>query len=265
MPADTRGRQDSASLDPLTEDPADAARQLIRSTDTKHPPVELGACLKHPLFEGLELHDEDSLVKDGYLLEFGDGTGRVLLDRDAPETRQRYTLAHELAHWLVHRYADVRSSSGEDRPARPDEEPWEEERWCEAFAAELLMPAPWLRRHVGRFEALGEPRVLHGGPDRFHVSQTAFYHRLTELYDVVVLHRRVTDSGTLTRTYPAYERGEATTDRLRAYVLDEWGPEVWYGETGRAAAGPRKIPWEGGDHRYVVFAFEGRHRPATSG
>lgn len=79
--------------------------------------------------------------------------GRSVIGVNAshPETRQRFTLAHEIGHMILHpdadfhiddafpvRFRNARSSTGDD----------EAEVEANQFAAELLMPEDVLRKHV---------------------------------------------------------------------------------------------------------------------
>jgi hypothetical protein len=73
-----------------------------------------------------------NLIEDGRL-EQRDGHVRVLLSSRANPHRQRYTLAHEIAHLLL---ADPRREVIARRMKADDEV----ERFCDNFAAALLLP-----------------------------------------------------------------------------------------------------------------------------
>jgi Zn-dependent peptidase ImmA (M78 family) len=65
----------------------------------------------------------------------------LLVDAGEAKVRQRYSLAHELAHVIWHPLSDqalpgTKRSSAEQRI----------EAACEYFAACLLMPRPWMKR-----------------------------------------------------------------------------------------------------------------------
>ncbi|MGH8983527.1 MAG: ImmA/IrrE family metallo-endopeptidase [Acidimicrobiia bacterium] len=72
------------------------------------------------------------LVEDGRL-EQTNGHTRVLLASEASIERQRYTLAHEIGHLLL-------TDPERDTIARRMESDDEIERFCDAFAASLLLP-----------------------------------------------------------------------------------------------------------------------------
>jgi hypothetical protein len=91
---------------------------------------------------GLWLEEADGLECSGLLLP---AERRVVVRADEPKPRKRFTLAHELGHWVCQvqeghtspifcRAADV--SPGADRAL---------EREANVFAAELLMPEPLVR------------------------------------------------------------------------------------------------------------------------
>lgn len=116
------------------------------------------------------------------------GGGVIGVNSEHSKTRQRFTIAHELGHLLLH--ADEEFHIDEKRPlALRDEvsslaiDPREIE--ANQFAAELLMPALLVRASVGRLveedpdvtveDAIGELARS------YRVSPLAMTHRLTSL------------------------------------------------------------------------------------
>ena len=104
---------------------------------------------------------------------------------DAP-VRQRFTIAHELGHYALHRdavqlfvdeeyavaYRDSRSSSGDIR----------REREANAFAAAILMPKYLVEKEVEKLDFdLGSDDALATLADRFDVSTQAMAYRLANL------------------------------------------------------------------------------------
>lgn len=65
----------------------------------------------------------------------------LLVDADEPGVRQRFSLAHELAHVIYHPLAADVLPDRRDLPAEV-----RLERACEYFAACLLMPRLWMKR-----------------------------------------------------------------------------------------------------------------------
>jgi len=116
---------------------------------------------------GLLVRDVENLGAAPGAPKLGEGqalSGLLLPDRaeiwvNAEEARQwpprrRFTIAHELGHWELHRHAgagvycrssmvDADDSADADRPPEPEEE-------ANAFAAAVLMPAPLIRDQYER-------------------------------------------------------------------------------------------------------------------
>jgi Zn-dependent peptidase ImmA (M78 family) len=103
--------------------------------------------------------------------------------------RLRFTIAHELGHFLLHAgevihldeepasftvdFRNGRSSKGED----------DNEKEANLFAAELLMPAKFLRQELEgkHFDLLGNNKALEKLAKKYKVSLQALTFRLTNL------------------------------------------------------------------------------------
>jgi hypothetical protein len=121
---------------------------------------------------GLYVEEADNLECSGLLLP---AERRVVLRADEPPARRRFTLAHEVGHWVCQvreghdapiycRAADV--APGADRTL---------EREANVFAAELLMPEPSVR------ESFAETPAPADLATRFGVSEEAMRWRLFNL------------------------------------------------------------------------------------
>lgn len=96
----------------------------------------------------------------------------IVVNRDDPWGRQRFSLGHELKHLVDHPicrtiYRDGRFGSAAAQA----------ERAADYFAACLLMPKAWIKR-VYYDEGFHDPRVL---ARRFQVSTAAMRYRLDQL------------------------------------------------------------------------------------
>lgn len=126
------------------------------------------------------LPDESS----GFLLRRG-GLAICAINKRQSLTRRRFTIAHEIGHFLLHppvpeydglqvNRRDAEASAGNSRL----------EIQANAFAAELLMPEDLIRerfrRPVDLFEALDRDRVTEAAR-QFGVSEQAMTYRLTSL------------------------------------------------------------------------------------
>lgn len=111
-----------------------AAAVLERYEISACPPIDVRALARQM---GVDEVDSAVMVEDGRL-EYRPHFVRIFLKSGIPETRHRFTLAHELGHLLL---ADPESPLIARR-FRPDET--REERFCDAFAAAVLLPAYWV-------------------------------------------------------------------------------------------------------------------------
>ena len=107
------------------------ARRLLDECGIQRPPVNLVRIARHLDIRRIR---ELDVRLDGQLIELNDGGYEVILSRHAPHTRQRFTLAHEIAHILV-ASSDSGSMSCADTAT---------EELCNRVAAELLLPSRFI-------------------------------------------------------------------------------------------------------------------------
>lgn len=108
----------------------------------------------------------------GLLVQHADEIALVILNSDNHVTRRRFTLAHELGHWLL----------GDTRPLIVEDDlgcDGEIEKRADRFALELLMPEDEVRRVFGAASDLTTGLV--DGLLRFGVSREAFVNRLRNM------------------------------------------------------------------------------------
>lgn len=162
------------------------ARQLLEEAGVDSPPVPLErlvelcrATIRYEPFEG-EL--------SGMVHRRPDGRGVIGVNSSHSQTRQRFTIAHELGHLLLH--GDEEVHIDEKRPlGRRDElssqavDPREVE--ANQFAAEVLMPASLVRDSVSSLveddPEISVEEAVEELARTFGVSQLAMTHRLTNL------------------------------------------------------------------------------------
>jgi Zn-dependent peptidase ImmA (M78 family) len=137
---------------PVTDPRAHALRDRFHAAYTAPDlPVPVESIAEDLL--GLYVEQADDLDCSGLLLP---AERRVVLRADEPESRQRFTLAHELGHWVCQvkegheapiycRAADVVPTAGRSL-----------EREANVFAAELLMPEPVVREEFRRAASAAE-------------------------------------------------------------------------------------------------------------
>lgn len=120
------------------------------------------------------------------LLVVKEGVGTIGVNQSHPPVRQRFTVAHEIGHYMLHRHAsglfidkaynavyrDSKASKGEHRA----------EIQANQFAAALLMPQDLIVQEVQSQDFdLADEEALPGLAQRFQVSQQALSFRLSNL------------------------------------------------------------------------------------
>lgn len=138
------------------------------------PPVDLEAMAK-----ALGIDVEYSTFPDdrsiaGKIEQTSRGCFRIRINSNDPANRQRFTLAHEIAHYILHR--DMLGSGVTDRGLYRSSLSDNTERQANRYAATLLMPAPLVRKIYaeGRQSA-------HELAQTFQVSAAAAEIRMIEL------------------------------------------------------------------------------------
>lgn len=161
------------------------AADLLEKCRVAKPPIpveriarSVGAYVAFEPFEG-EL--------SGMLYRDPNGANVIVVNSLTAKTRQRFTVAHEVGHLLLHtsalqvdrpisvRFRDERSSLAVDL----------DEITANQFAAALLMPRDWVLadadRLLNRTPALSDEAVVGELAERYAVSRQAMEFRLTNL------------------------------------------------------------------------------------
>jgi len=162
--------------------------ELLAKFQIKHAPVDVEKIVRSL---GIQIQ-RDRVDPDisGFLVRDA-RTGKALIgvNESHPPHRQRFTIAHECGHYLLHlgetmhvdkqrsaltvRFRDEDSTKGED----------DGEREANLFAAELLMPAKFLRRDLEEGEDLLDENEngLRKLARQYEVSVQALTFRLANL------------------------------------------------------------------------------------
>jgi Zn-dependent peptidase ImmA (M78 family) len=149
------------------------ASQLLELAGVKQPPVDAKAIAEFLGFTVLPYELPDSTSGLTFIEEGVKAIG--VNSRHAP-TRQRFSIAHELGHYLNgHQSYDPGGEHVESQPSYLDPQQRQEIEANE-FAAELLMPTDWLKRDVAELGADGA--VL---AKRYGVSEQAMWIQLLDL------------------------------------------------------------------------------------
>jgi hypothetical protein len=145
------------------------AARLLESAGVSREPVSLRDVVSALNLE-LVQKTREPFSCEAALEPLGD-TRAVVLHGASNERRRRFTIAHEVGHFVLHP-ARVRPERG----GHVTEAMRSEEREADAFAAELLMPEPLVRQAV--LEQGANASLL---ADRFQVSTKAMEIRLRRL------------------------------------------------------------------------------------
>ncbi len=162
----------------------DRAEQLLEKYTITHPPVDVERLAE---LGGAEVNFEplESSVS-GMLVRPPRGLPVIVVNDRHPRVRQRFTIAHELGHLLLHRGRQVivdhltrarvnlRDETSSLATSR-------EEITANQFAASLLMPADWVHDSVDTHLALPPTKLVSQLAEVFDVSEQAMEFRLINL------------------------------------------------------------------------------------
>ncbi len=137
---------------------------------------------------GLEVRKEAAEGDLSGFLFRNEGNGKAVIgvNRNQHPNRQRFTVAHELGHYLLHSTGRVHVERGYSiklRDGRSSEGVDEEEKEANLFAAELLMPRRFLTRDISHAASLDlfDEASLSEVAERYKVSTQALAFRLAYL------------------------------------------------------------------------------------
>jgi len=168
-----------------------SAYKLAPPIDVERLAKELGIeVVYEPTDEGLS----------GFLLrDSKNDTAVIGVNKNHPVTRRRFTIAHELGHFILHNYEGFHFDDDKQSFQIREREPVTlkkrdavssqgsdfEEREANYFAAELLMPDSFVRtevKNVGTIDLFDETeKILKPMAKKFAVSTQALIYRLTNL------------------------------------------------------------------------------------
>lgn len=145
------------------------AAQLLQRAGVTREPVSLRDIVSALNLE-LVHQTREPFSSEAALESLGDGHA-IVLRGASDERRRRFTIAHEIGHFVLHPERVAPERGGSVNAAGRAQE-----READQFAAELLMPEALVRDAVGR-QGVDLQRLA----DRFEVSQQAMRTRLRSL------------------------------------------------------------------------------------
>jgi transcriptional regulator with XRE-family HTH domain len=142
--ADTHIRPDQR-WSPTATSPQNTAEALLAEANIINPPVDVENLASEC---GIKVLQWDFENVDGLILRLANGPV-IGVNREQAATRQRFTIAHELGHYMLEHADYFHVDFGGDlSPSATGEHPeynWRDERAANDFAANLLMPASFVR------------------------------------------------------------------------------------------------------------------------
>ena len=164
---------------------AQKADRLLDNTGDSSPPVDLERIAAH-----LHLEIKEVPLEEEYSGFLAVHEKIIAVNSAHPPVRRRFTIAHEIGHYVLHR-RNQSSPVFIDRVIyrRHEASPlsnYNEEMQANAFAAALLMPEKWLdeymENHPLNLSKTGDIKIL---ADEFGVSRKAMEYRLHNLGFVI--------------------------------------------------------------------------------
>jgi Zn-dependent peptidase ImmA (M78 family) len=186
----------------------ESARDLVMRVGHRDGPIDV-IRLAHEA--GVRVIEPANITADGYLGRQPDGTLVIRYRSQNAGNRNRFTIAHEIAHLVL---ANVQESNNRHDAVSIVPNP-EEETAVNRIAAELLMPAGAISRALevrGRDICYPRWRIVQSIARTFEVSTTALAFRLLELPKVNAISLRINIQGRGPR-FP-FDRSEGTSIRL---------------------------------------------------
>lgn len=131
--------------------------ELIRLNSIIDAPVNLNKITNYLQIEVLTKQSEDEL--SGFLFrDFANNQNIIGINQNHPLNRKRFTLAHEIGHFVLHNHEGFHFDSKNEsyliklRKTNFDPTNEIEEQEANFFAAELLMPKEFLENDIAKFK-----------------------------------------------------------------------------------------------------------------
>jgi len=208
----------------------DAARQVIAPLleDVSCPPTDLAALgqkinVREIAYESFPGSGELQKVKGGY---------RIVCSSDQPRSRQRFTIAHELAHVILDRTGRNAPRNGKDV-----------ERLCDILATECLMPTSEFESRVPTSLTL---RKISSLADTFQTSLMATAIRCAEFRSACIFG---VSGDQVTWGYGGVRPGAVThllddvQENVRAVMSGDPPKESVFFYSPRSRGGYRRFDW----------------------
>ena len=165
-----------------------ACNKLLQKHSVTSPPVCVEEIARK---EGIRIFVDEDLDEDisGFLYRHRDTGPLIILNKDQSETRRRFTIAHELGHFVLHddNSTTVSPFLGSDNNVRfrshlTSQGIDTDEIEANQFAAQLLMPVDLIEQWILEVpENANDDEMIKFLADKFKVSPAAMKYRLVNL------------------------------------------------------------------------------------
>jgi Zn-dependent peptidase ImmA (M78 family) len=160
-----------------------AARELLQHHKIAQPPVPVEDLAKR-LGVRLAFERMDSEISGMLIRDPERKVAVMAINSSHSSTRQRFTIAHELGHLLLHQGSPIfvdRTVRVNFRAPQASAGDHHQEIEANAFGAELLMPEELMLLAAQRNPGRADESMLDQLAERFRVSRQAMDYRLTNL------------------------------------------------------------------------------------
>lgn len=164
----------------------ESAYKLLDDVGIKDPHVPIEKVASHLNLE-IVTHDFGNEISGALIIE--DGKAIIGVSPSEPEVRRRFTISHEIGHFLFHK--DTSHLFIEDKKfqvlyrSEQISQDYKQEKEANHFAASILMPKSMIEKII---EALNEEDYIYSDEEiiklvakKFKVSQPAMTYRLINL------------------------------------------------------------------------------------
>ena len=174
---------DRMEIDDGSGDPVGMAAAITRQLPNLSRPVPVREIAK--AIDIFEIREEPLDGLEGGLIVVDDrARGAILVHRDRPETRKRYTIAHEIGHYVIPLHGsdslECQESDLRVEQIGPNDRARVMELQANQFATELLMPRQQVELFLGGNTSADIRQILNMA-DRFDVSREASARRYVAL------------------------------------------------------------------------------------
>ncbi|MCA6503819.1 MAG: ImmA/IrrE family metallo-endopeptidase [Pseudanabaena sp. M135S2SP2A07QC] len=161
------------------------ASQLLRSNRIESAPVEVEKIAEYLGIKVQYEYTDDEL--SGFLLrDLSRNKAIIGVNAKHPDTRKRFTVAHELGHFMLHEHENLHIDKRfmiQLRDEKSSKGEFEDEKEANLFAAELLMPVDFIKSDLAEKSEfdLEDEEFIKELAGRYGVSNQAMTFRLAYL------------------------------------------------------------------------------------